>query len=134
MRVVRFLEVRDGVFRYQEGAAGIDLMHQIEAAHIGVGHRRALDRTGVVDDDVEAAKARDGLFDRTLNLRLFAHIDHQRQRLAAGFADFLGRGEDRARQFRVRLVGLGRDGNVRAVACGAQRNRQPDAARGAGDE
>ena len=72
--------------------------------------------------------------DRGLHLRLVAHVDRERQRLAAGPGDLLGGGEDGARQLRVRLVGLGGDRDVGAVARGAQRDREPDAARGAGDE
>src|SRR5215471_20155971 len=34
VRVLRLLQMRDRVFRYHEGAARIDLMHQIEAAHV----------------------------------------------------------------------------------------------------
>src|SRR5258708_26606287 len=54
--------------------------------------------------------------------------------MSAGLGDFVRGGEDRAGQFRMRLVGLGRDGDVGAVARGAQRNCKPDAARCAGDE
>ena len=56
------------------------------------------------------------------------------KRLAAGLGDLLGRGEDGARQLGVRRLGLGGDGDVGAVARGAQRDRKSDAARGAGDE
>ena len=76
------------------------LMHQVEAAHVGVGDRRALDRAGIVDHDIDAAEGRDRLLDRGLHLRLVAHVDHQRQGLAAGLGDLLGGGEDRARQLR----------------------------------
>src|SRR6266566_703042 len=71
---------------------------------------------------------------RAFYLGLVAHVDHERQRMSAGLGDFVRGGEDRAGQFRMRLVGLGRDGDVGAVARGAQRNRKPDAARCAGDE
>ena len=48
--------------------------------------------------------------------------------------DLLGGGVDGARQLRVRLGGLGGDRDIGAVARGAQRDRQADAAAGAGDE
>src|SRR2546429_5517566 len=54
--------------------------------------------------------------------------------MPAGLGDFVRGGEDRAGELRMRLVGLGRDRNVGAVARGAQRNCKPDAARCAGDE
>ncbi len=48
--------------------------------------------------------------------------------------DLRGRGVDRAGKLRVRLDGLRGDGDVGAVARGAQRDREADAARAAGDE
>ena len=96
--------------------------------------RRALNGARVVDHDIEPAEGRDGLLDRVFHLRLVAHIDHQGQRVAAGFGDLVGGGEDGARQLRMRLVGLGGNGDVGAVARGAERNCKPDAARCAGDE
>ena len=132
--IVRFFEMRDGVFRHHEGAARVDLMHQVEAAHVGIHDRRSLHGARIVDHDVDAAKGRDGPLDRAFHLRLVAHIDHERQRMSAGLGDFVRGGEDGAGEFRMRLVGLGRDGDVGAVARGAQRNRKPDAARCAGDE
>ena len=56
-----------------------------------------------------------------LTMHLVAHVDHQRQRLAAGALDLLGGGVDGARQLRVRFGGLGGDRDVGAVAGGAQR-------------
>jgi hypothetical protein len=126
--------MRDGVFRDHESAARIDLIHQIEAAHVGIDDRRPLDRACVVDEDVEAAKRRDGLLDRASHLRLVTHVDHKRQGVAAGLGDLLCGGEDGARQLRMRLVGFGRDDDVGAVARRAQCYGQPDAARCAGDE
>ena len=52
----------------------------------------------------------------------------QRQRLAAGVLDLLGGGVDGARQSRMRLGGLGGDRDIGAVAGGAQRDGQADAA------
>ena len=69
-----------------------------------------------------------------LTVLLLAHVDHQRQRLAARLLDLLGGGVDRAGQLGVRRVGLGGDRDVGAVARGAQRDRKPDAARSPGDE
>jgi len=74
------------------------------------------------------------LLDRVLHLRFVADVDDEGQRFAAGFADFLGRREDRPGQLGVRLVGLGGDRDVGAVARRAQRNREADAARGASNK
>ena len=103
-------------------------MHQIEAAHVGIHDRRSLDGAGVVDHDIELAERRYGLVDRVFHLRLVANIDHQWQRLAAGLGDLVGGGKDGAGQLRMRLVGLGGDGNVGAVARGTEGNCKPDAA------
>ena len=99
-----------------------------------VDDRRERDGAGVVDDDVDAAELRRGLVDRLLDVGLVADVDDERQRLAAGALDVLGGGVDGAGELRVRLGGLGRDRDIGAVAGGAQSDRQPDAARGAGDE
>ena len=72
--------------------------------------------------------------DRLGDLRLVADVAQHRQRLAAGRLDLLGRRVDRARQFRMRLGGLGRDRDIGAVARRAQRDGQADAARAARDE
>ena len=92
------------------------------------------DGAGVVDADIDAAEFGDGLLDRRDHLRLVADVAQHRQRLAAGGADFLRRGVDGALELRMRLRGLGRDRDIGAVTRGAQRDRQPDAAAGAGDE
>ena len=69
-----------------------------------------------------------------VDVGLVAHVDDQRQRLAAGVLDLLGGGVDGAGQVLVRLGGLGGDGDVGAVPGGAQGDGQADAAAGAGDE
>jgi len=109
-------------------------MHQVEAAHVGVNERSARDRARIVDHDVDAAEGGDRLLYGGFHLLLVAHVDHERQRRAAGRGDLLGGGEDGARQLRMRRVGLGGNGDVGAVARGAQCDREPDAARRAGDE
>ena len=65
---------------------------------------------------------------------LFADVALQRQRAAAGGFDFGRGGVDGAGQLRIGHRGLRRDRDVGAVARRAQRDRQADAARGAGDE
>ena len=67
-------------------------------------------------------------------LRLIAHVHDQRQCPAAGALDLLGGAVDGAGELGMRRGGLGGDRDVGAVACGAQRDREPDAAAGPGDE
>ena len=124
----------DCIFGDHEGAARINLMHQIEALHVGLGDRGQRNRARVVDDDVERAEARHGLGDRALDRGLVADVDHQRQGQPAGLFDCRRRRMDRAFELGMRGLGLGRDRDIGAVAGGAQRDREPDAARSAGDE
>ena len=63
-----------------------------------------------------------------------ADVDDERQRLAARLLDCFGRGVDGAGKLRMWFDGLGCDCDIGAVAGGAKPNRQPDAARSAGDE
>ena len=121
-------------FDTRKAAAGVDLIHQVEAAHIGFDDRGAGHRARIVDHDVDAAEGFHGALDRGLHLRLVAHIHDKRQGLAAGAGDLLGGGEDRTRQLGMRLFGLGGDRDVGAVARRSQRDGKPDAARRAGDE
>jgi hypothetical protein len=126
--------MRDAIFRYHEGSAGVDAHHQVEALH--VGHRRVgqADGAGVVDADVDAAEFGNGLIDRRHHLGLLADIAQDRQRLAAGGADLVCGGVDGALEFWMRLGGFRGNGDIGAVARGAQRDRQPNAAAAAGDE
>ena len=89
---------------------------------------REVDRARVVDADVDAAEALDGLRDRGGHLLLVADVADDRQRLAARRLDRLGGGVDGALELRVRLGGLGDQRDVGAVARGAQRDREADAA------
>ena len=83
---------------------------------------------------IDAAEVDRGLRECILHQGFVADIDHQGQCLAAGALDLLGRGIDRALELRMRRRGFCGNGDIGAVARGAQRNRKPDAARGAGDE
>ena len=96
VRVLGLFEMRDGVLRHHERAARVDLMHQVEALHVGLRRRREADGAGVVDDDVDAAEGLDRPLDGLLDDLLVAHVDDERQRLAAGLFDFLRRRVDGA--------------------------------------
>jgi hypothetical protein len=134
VRVGRLLQVRQADLRGQERAAPVDLVHQVVALHVGRQRARQRDRRGVVHADVDAAERLDRLVDGRLDAGLLAHVDHQRQGLAAGRLDLLGGGVDGARQLGMGLGGLGGDDDIGPVAGRAQGDGQADAARGAGDE
>ena len=126
--------MRDRVFGDHVGAARIDLVHEIETAHVGLGNAGKLDGAGIIDDDVERTERRRSFVDRVLHRLFVAHVDHERQGAAARLLDLLGGAVDRAGELGMRRLGLGGDRDIGAVARGFQRDRQPDAARGAGDE
>ena len=54
--------------------------------------------------------------ERRLHRRFLAHVDDERQRLAAGLLDLGGGGVDGAFELGMRLDGLGGDGDIGAVA------------------
>ena len=134
MWVVRLQQVRQASLCASEGAAQIDVHHQVVALHRRVERAARVDGAGVVDQDVDATEARDCLGHRGRDLRLVAHVEYQRQRLSASRFDLRCSGVDGAGQARIGLRRLGRYDDVGAVACGAQRNRLSDAAARAGDE
>ena len=72
--------------------------------------------------------------DRGLHRGLLAHVHGKRQRVPAGLFDRGGGGVDGAFELGMRLHGLGGDGDIGAVGGGFERDREPDAARAAGDE
>ena len=115
-------------------AARVDRVHQVEALHRRRKRAGQADRTGVVDQDIDAAEMGRGLGRGFANPYLVAHVDHEGKRVAACGANFLGRRVDGAGQLGVGLVGLCRDRHVGAVACRAPPDREPDVAACAGDE
>ncbi|MOA44768.1 hypothetical protein D3C78_1670900 [compost metagenome] len=65
---------------------------------------------------------------------LLAHVQLQRQRLAAGRLDLRGNAEDGAGQFRMRLGALRHDDDIGAIARRAQGDLAANATAGTGDE
>ena len=120
--------MRDAGLSAQEGAARIDALHQIVALDRRLERAGQIDGARVVDEDIDAAEGLDGPGDRVIDLGLLADVDLERQRLAAGRLDLLGRAVNGAGQLGMRLDGLGGDRDVGAVARGAQRDGQADAA------
>ena len=80
-----------------EGAARVDLLHQVEALHLELRHRREVDGGGVVDDDVDAAEALGGLLDRCGDPVGVADVADDRQRPPAHLLDLLRGGVDGSR-------------------------------------
>ncbi len=72
--------------------------------------------------------------ERGFHRRLVAHVDRERQRAAAFLGDQRGGGVDGAFELGMRIDCLGGNGDIGAVGGGLERDRQPDAARAAGDE
>ena len=80
-----------------EGAAHVDVEHQVVALRLEVGDRCEVDRGGVVDHDVDAAELLDGLRDGASTCGVVADVADDRQRLAARRLDLLGGRVDRSR-------------------------------------
>ena len=71
-----------------ERAAGVDLLHQVEALHLELRHRRQVDRRRVVDDDVDPAELLATVCrDRGRDLVRVADVADDRQRGAAHLLD-----------------------------------------------
>ena len=118
VRVVGLAQVGQAGLGHDEGAARVDLLHQVEALDRQLAHGGEVDRAGVVDDQVDAAEALDGLLHGGGDDALVADVADDRQRLAAGGLDLLRGGVDRPRQLRMRLSRLGDQGDLGAVAGG----------------
>src|SRR5690606_16105622 len=118
----------------KEGAARVDLMHQVEALHIRFQRAGELYGAGIVDADVYAAEG----FDRGRHclghLILVADIAENRQRPSAGRLDLARGSIDRARQLRMRLGGLGGNGHIGTVPRRADGDGKTDTPATAGDE
>ena len=131
----RLLKMRQRVFRHHERAARVDLMHQVEALHLG---RQASSVSWIA----EALLTTMSMPPNVSAVRAMASFTAASSRMSTASGSALppafsiarGRGVDRAFELRVRLGGLGGDRDVGAVARGAKRDGEPDAARRAGDE
>ena len=104
-----------GEFGDHEGAARVDLMHQVEAVHVGLRHGRELNRGGVVDDDVDAAEPAAVFSIASLTEASSRTLHTSASALPPAFSISLGGGVDRARELRMRRIGLRRDRDVGAV-------------------
>src|SRR5246127_1117089 len=134
MRGFPALHVRNAGLCHRVSAADLDAIHQIEALERDVLDRAEVDRRSVVDADVDTAELVDGLGRRRAHRVTVTDVADDRQRLATGLLDLLGRGVDGARKLGMGLSGLGDQSDVRAVGRDPLGDRQPDAAAGAGDK
>src|SRR5258708_27221548 len=114
--------------RAQEGAARVDLMHQIETLHFRFERIGEADRARVVDEDVYAAKRLHRASDRVRHLAVVAYVDCEGQRSAARRFNLCRGGIDAAGELWGRLCGLRHYRYVRAVASGTQGDSETDAA------
>src|ERR1700679_1875471 len=126
MRIRRARQGGRGQLRAQVSAARVDLVHQVEALHVRLGGIRETDRAGVVDEDVQTAELFYSSLDGIRDLRVIADVDRERQRLAACGLDLPRRAIDSAGKFRVGLLRLRGDGDIRAVPGGPQSDSEAD--------
>jgi hypothetical protein len=124
--VVRLAQVWQAGARDHERPARVDLLHEVEALHLEVPHRRQVDGAGVVHHQVDAAEALHRLGHRGVHGVGVADVSDDRERLAAGRLDLLGGGVDRARELRVRLGGLRHERDLHSVAGGPGGDRESD--------
>ena len=122
------LQMRQTGFRQYKGPAGVDVLHQVVALHGNRLDGREVDRARIVDADVDTTELIDHLLDRGHHAFVVAHIPGDRERLATGRADLLGRRVDRALEPGMRVLGLGDDRHLGAVPGPAKGNSQTDAA------
>jgi hypothetical protein len=66
--------VRQAGLRHQEGAAGVDLVHEVVAFHGGIEGTPQEEGAGVVDADVDAAEGFDGFVDGVLDGLVVADV------------------------------------------------------------
>src|ERR1700752_3168668 len=92
MRVFPAIHVRDAGLCHRVSAADLDSVHQIKALERDLLDRAEVDRRSVVDADVDTAELVDGLGHRRGHRVTVTDVADDRQRLAAGLLDPLGRG------------------------------------------
>lgn len=126
--------MRQAGLRAEIGAADVDAHHQVVTLHRRLQCAREADGTGVVHQDIYAAKLPHSLFDRGVHLVVKANVQGDGQGVSAGGFNLFRGGIDGAGQPGIGLGSFAGHDDVGAVTRGAQRNRQADAAAGAGDE
>src|SRR6185312_116439 len=110
----------------QEGAADVDVVHQVVAFHRHGVRAGEVDGGGVVHHDVDAAEFGHGGLDGALDVLVVAHVPDDRQCARPVGADLLGCGVDGPLEVGVGGGGLGQQGDVGASCSQLQGDRQPD--------
>ena len=118
--------MRQGSFGQKVGATCVDRVHEIELLHRQVLDWGEVDGAGIVDDDVDPPEGLNGLRDRLGDGFVAADVTDDRQGLAAGRLDLLGRSVDRALELRMGFRGLRQQRDIRPVLGCAQSDRQSD--------
>jgi hypothetical protein len=112
----------------QECPSDVDPEHQVKSLHRRRFGRRQVDRAGVIDEDVDAAKGLGRPSGRSNHLFFLADVAPDRERLAPRGLDFSRRTVNRAGQLGVRFNGFGRDRDVGAIRGRTPDDGEPDAA------
>ena len=116
MRVFRPLQMRQAGFRREKRSARIDAEHQVETFQFSFLDRRQRNRAGIVDANIDAAEAFDGLRHGAFDVIFVANIAAQREGHSTGRFDFLRGRMDRAFEFGIGVNRLGGDRDIGAVA------------------
>ena len=126
--------MRDGVVRDHVRAAHIDSEHQIEPLGRGRLHAGQVNGARIVDQHVQTAVGLDGPPDAVRHLLLGPDVERDGKGFPSRLLHLFGRRMDRARQFRVRVLGLARHHDIGSVARAPERDGLPDPAACAGDQ
>jgi hypothetical protein len=128
MRIFLPRKIGNGKLRNHEGAAGVDLLHQIVPPHIGCRDGGQLDRAGVVHDDIDATEFIRGFIERSLHARFVTYVNRNWQCSSTGLRDLGGGGMNGTFQLWMRFDRLGGDDDVGAIGRCSQRDRKTDSA------
>jgi hypothetical protein len=134
VRVGRTREGGQASLRAQEGAPGVDLVHQVEPLHVGIERAGEADGAGVVDEDVDAPEGLDGSSHGAQHLILESHVTRASEALPTGRLDLGHHLVNGSRQSGVRCLGLADRRDVRPITGGPERDGPADSATGARDE
>ena len=128
------LQMRDAQLRTQKRPPHVDALHQIKPLHFGVDSPGQLNRTGIVDQHVDPSERCDRLLDCRLHLLLKPNIGDTRQPASTRRFNLGDSCMHRARQLRMRDVGLGHHRHIGPLPSRPQRDRLPNPPAGSGDQ
>ena len=134
VRIVRHLQPWKCLLRAQEGATGVDLLHQIITFHWRTGCAGEPDRAGVVHQDINAAEVLSRAMHGIHHSGFLTYVQYEGQGASTGLFHSLCGGVDSARKLRVATRSLRGNSHVGTISGGAQGDGFPDATAGTGDE